>query len=71
VKKRRRFLGLEGVSWPASEGDEACDRITSADGDTGVAAAEGGVKSSVKADVDICGVLIDVVADVDGRGCGD
>jgi hypothetical protein len=44
VRKSRRFLGLEGVS--SLEGDKACGpAATSAVGDTGEAAADGGVAS--------------------------
>jgi hypothetical protein len=44
VKKSRRFLGLDGVSSP--DGDDAGNVVaTSAVGDTGLAAADGGVWS--------------------------
>lgn len=45
VKNNRRFLGFDGVS-SSFDGDVACDCVeTSAVGDTGAAAADGGVAS--------------------------
>jgi hypothetical protein len=70
VKKSRRFLGLEGVSSPDG-GDGGKVVATSAVGDTGVAATEGGVVWSLAAGPGGDGLndSVDVVP-TSCRGCG-